>query len=191
QVFEVDQALVLRVKNALLAKTPADEGSDEKGDGVGQAQVVAVEADLSQAGWEGELFEAGFDPSQPSAWILEGLTMYLEEQKLVRLLQTLAERSSPNSAFCATCVSEVAVATAKAGGAGIFGTWKWGCDDPQAFFEGRHKLYNTNFPAGWRFKGVTCGTPGQFPEGADYGVGFQGKGPAYVVGYLDAALNRG
>ena len=74
-MFELDQALVLRVKNALLSKFPADEGSKERGGGVGQAQVVAVEADLSQAGWEGELFEAGSDPSQPSAWILEGLTM--------------------------------------------------------------------------------------------------------------------
>ncbi|CAN0515021.1 unnamed protein product, partial [Scytosiphon promiscuus] len=75
QVFEVDQALVLRVKNALLSKAPAAEGSNGRGGGVCQAQVVAVEADLSQAGWEGELFEAGFDPNQPSAWILEGLTM--------------------------------------------------------------------------------------------------------------------
>ena len=76
QVFEVDQALVLRVKNALLSKAPAEECSAEGGDdGVGQAEVIAVEADLSQAGWEGELFEAGFDPTRPSAWILEGLTM--------------------------------------------------------------------------------------------------------------------
>eukprot|EP00904_Undaria_pinnatifida_P003031 jgi/Undpi1/12729/HiC_scaffold_6.g02397.m1 len=181
KVFEVDQALVLRVKNALLSKAPAEECSAEGGDdGVGQAEVIAVEADLSQAGWEGELFEAGFDPTRPSAWILEGLTMYLEEQELVTLLRTLAERCASNSAFCATSVSAESVAKAQAGGSGIFGTWKWGCDDPQAFFE-------ASFPAGWRFKGVKCGTPGEFPDGADYGVGFQGKGPAYVVGYYSSA----
>lgn len=45
-----------------------------------------------------------------------------------------------------------------------------------------------NFPDGWVFKGTTCGTPGVFPEGADYGLGFQGKGPAYVVAYFSTAL---
>lgn len=34
----------------------------------------------------------------------------------------------------------------------------------------------------WSFQGVTCGTPGSYPEGADYGVGFEGKAVAYVVG---------
>lgn len=79
----MDQALVLRVKRTLLTEaTAADEvaasvaGFRERRDGgVGQAQVVPVEADLGVEGWEGELFEAGFDPSKPSAWILEGLTM--------------------------------------------------------------------------------------------------------------------
>ena len=48
-------------------------------------------------------------------------------------------------------------------------------------------FYNTaNFPDGGVFKRVTCGTPGQFPEGADYGLNFQGKGSAYVVGYFAA-----
>lgn len=43
------------------------------------------------------------------------------------------------------------------------------------------------FPEGWAFKGVSCGTPGEFPDGADYGVGFDGKAPAYVTGYRSAA----
>ncbi|CAN0432315.1 unnamed protein product, partial [Ectocarpus sp. 12 AP-2014] len=80
--FEVDQALVLRVKSDLLTQAAAaDEvaaavaGFRETTDGgVGQGRVVPVEADLSVEGWQGELFEAGFDPSLPSAWILEGLT---------------------------------------------------------------------------------------------------------------------
>ena len=75
QVFEIDQALVLRVKNALLSNALAENGLREICDGVDQTRVIAVEADLSQAGWEDALVEAGFDPSQPSAWILEGLTM--------------------------------------------------------------------------------------------------------------------
>lgn len=34
---------------------------------------------------------------------------------------------------------------------------------------------------------MSCGTPGEFPEGADYGVGFKGKAPAYVTGYFSSA----
>eukprot|EP00752_Nemacystus_decipiens_P008595 g7674.t1 len=185
KVFEVDQAIVLRVKSALLmAATAADEvaasvaGFRERRDGgVGQARVVSVEADLSVEGWEGELFEAGFDPNQPSAWILEGLTMYLEEQELVSLIRVISKLSSPGSAFCATTVSAESVKRAQAGMNALMGTWKWGSDDPQAFF-------TDTFPEGWSFSGVPCGTPGEFPDGADYGVGFVGKAPAYVIGYL-------
>ncbi|CAM9451642.1 unnamed protein product [Scytosiphon promiscuus] len=192
KVFEVDQALVLRAKGALLtAAAAADEvaasvsGFRERRDGgVGQARVLAVEADLSVKGWEGELFEAGFDPSLPSAWILEGLTMYLDEQELLGLIKTLSALCSPGSAFCATCVSAESVVRAQASDSPLMGTWKWGSDDPQGFFE-------ANFPGGegWAFRGVSCGTPGEFPEGADYGVGFEGKAPAYVVGYKSASAS--
>lgn len=46
-----------------------------------------------------------------------------------------------------------------------------------------------NFPGGegWTFRGVSCGTPGEFPEGADYGVGYEGKAPAYLIGYRSAS----
>lgn len=43
---------------------------------------------------------------------------------------------------------------------------------------------SAHLPEKWSFTGVTCGTPGNYPEGADYGVGFNGKGPPYVVGSL-------
>lgn len=67
---------MLRVKNRLLAGAGAIEMNvKERQDGAARARIVTVEADLRQAGWEGELFEAGFDPALPSAWILEGLTM--------------------------------------------------------------------------------------------------------------------
>lgn len=46
------------------------------------------------------------------------------------------------------------------------------------------------FPEGWSFDGVSCGTPGEFPDGADYGVGFQGRASAYVVGYLASGVSN-
>ncbi len=33
---------------------------------------------------------------------------------------------------------------------------------------------------------MSCGTPGEFPDGADYGVGFEGNAPVYVIGYSSA-----
>ncbi|CAM9487222.1 unnamed protein product, partial [Ectocarpus sp. 6 AP-2014] len=144
KVFEVDQALVLRVKSALLTQAAAaDEvaaavaGFRERRDGgVGQGRVFPVQADLSVEGWQGELFEAGFDPSLPSAWILEGLTMYLEEEELVALLRALASLSSPGSTFCATCVSAESGERTHNSASPLMGRWKWGSDKPPAFFEG-------------------------------------------------------
>ena len=57
-------------------------------------------------------------------------------------LSFLVVDCSSASAFCATSVSAESVAKAQAGGSGIFGTWKWGCDDPQAFFEGEYAILN-------------------------------------------------
>lgn len=89
-MFEVDQTSVLTVKRDLLsskagriaaASAAADESEGEEDPdradraALGRAKVVAVEADLSKAGWEGELLEAGFDRTLPSAWILEGFAM--------------------------------------------------------------------------------------------------------------------
>lgn len=39
------------------------------------------------------------------------------------------------------------------------------------------------FPGMWSFKWVKIGTPGKFPDGADYSTGYQGKGHANVIGY--------
>lgn len=66
---------MLRFKDNLLSKLESNGGLLENADAPVRARVVGVEADLSKTGWDGELFEAGFDPSLPSAWILEGLTM--------------------------------------------------------------------------------------------------------------------
>jgi len=44
-------------------------------DGVDEARVVGVMANFNQKGWEDGLIDAGFNPTLPSTWILEGLTM--------------------------------------------------------------------------------------------------------------------
>lgn len=199
KVFEVDQTSVLTVKRDLLsskagriaaASAAADESEGEEDPdradraALGRAKVVAVEADLSKAGWEGELLEAGFDRTLPSAWILEGFAMYLEENELVSLLRVLANLCSPGSALCCTFVGAASVDRATSSDSPLLQEWKFGSDDAVAFLK-------THLPEGWSFDGVTCGTPGNYPEGADYGVGFKGKGPQYVVGrLLESSVKR-
>ena len=76
KVFEVDQAVVLDFKAKILSGSSAKKLiSDRRLDGVGEARVVSVKANFTQAGWQTGLFEAGFDPTIPSAWVLEGLVM--------------------------------------------------------------------------------------------------------------------
>lgn len=76
QVFEVDQALVLAFKRKIISgPTARSVIPDKKLGGIGVACVVGVEADLGKTSWESELIEAGFDPTLPSAWVVEGLTM--------------------------------------------------------------------------------------------------------------------
>lgn len=47
-----------------------------------------------------------------------------------------------------------------------------------------------NFPESWIFKGITCDDPGDFPDGAQYGVAFERRQLGYVTGY-SAAVSTG
>ncbi|MFI5606611.1 SAM-dependent methyltransferase [Amycolatopsis sp. NPDC051903] len=55
-----------------------------------------VKADLA-ADWYSGLHEAGFDPRQPTAWLVEGLLMYLPHEAADRLLAELTRVSAPRS----------------------------------------------------------------------------------------------
>lgn len=76
KVFEIDQAVVIAFKAKIISGSLAQMMISEKRlDGVDEARVVGVMANFNETGWEDGLIDAGFDPAQPSAWILEGLTM--------------------------------------------------------------------------------------------------------------------
>ncbi len=49
-----------------------------------------MEADLCSRGWTQKLRAAGFDPSQPTVWVAEGLLMYLQEGEVQALLAEMA-----------------------------------------------------------------------------------------------------
>ncbi|MGE2722775.1 class I SAM-dependent methyltransferase [Mycolicibacterium celeriflavum] len=85
-VFEIDQPKVLEYKAARLA----EEGALPK------AKRVAVAIDLRHD-WPAALREAGFDPGAPTAWLAEGLLMYLPADAQDRLFENITALSAPGS----------------------------------------------------------------------------------------------
>lgn len=85
-VYEIDQPLVLDYKAKKLAEhdvRPVTERHE-------------VPVDLRQD-WPAALKAQGFDPSQPTAWLAEGLLMYLPAEAQDRLFDLLTELSAPGS----------------------------------------------------------------------------------------------
>jgi len=84
--FEIDRPAVLQYKDAIL-------------DGAGARPRCVwrtVEADLIGS-WADALLAAGFDPAQPSAWLLEGLLFYLSSDHIAGLLNAVTALASPGS----------------------------------------------------------------------------------------------
>jgi methyltransferase (TIGR00027 family) len=84
EVYELDTAAVLDFKSAVL-------GTD--GD---RAWRHPVEVDL-RTDWVTPLRGNGFDPEQPTVWLIEGLLMYLSAAQADRLVDEVAELSAPGS----------------------------------------------------------------------------------------------
>lgn len=87
-VFEVDQPQVIEFKTATLSGLGARPTADRR--------TVAV--DLRED-WPAALREAGFDPTQRTAWIAEGLLGYLPADAQDRLLDQIGALSVPGSRF--------------------------------------------------------------------------------------------
>lgn len=86
ELFEIDQALVLRFKDEVLAERQARPRCGRR--------IVA--ADL-RGDWESELRAAGFDPGRPTAWLAEGLLSFLPPRAEHDLLATVTKLSAPGS----------------------------------------------------------------------------------------------
>jgi methyltransferase (TIGR00027 family) len=85
-VFEVDQPQVIEFKTTTL-------------DGLGAVPTATrrtVAIDLRDD-WPAALREAGFDPTRPTAWIAEGLLVYLPPDAQDRLLDNVTALSAPGS----------------------------------------------------------------------------------------------
>src|SRR6476659_6969568 len=86
-VYEIDQPQVLEFKTQTLA------GHDAR---PAVSRYVAVPVDLRQD-WPKALREAGFDPSEPTAWAAEGLLPYLPADGQDLLFERINELSARGS----------------------------------------------------------------------------------------------
>ena len=89
-VFEIDQPQVLEYKSTILADNSVAPSADRR----------AVAIDLRQD-WPGALREAGFDSSAPTAWLAEGLLMYLPAEAQDKLFTQVSELSAADSRVAA------------------------------------------------------------------------------------------
>jgi methyltransferase (TIGR00027 family) len=85
-VYEIDQPQVLDYKSTTLAESGATPSADRR--------EVAI--DLRED-WPAALRAAGFDPAAPTAWLAEGLLMYLPAEAQDKLFAQIGELSAPRS----------------------------------------------------------------------------------------------
>lgn len=86
RLFELDLPEVLGFKEQVLAAQH----------GVPRCQRTVVAADLRKD-WPAALTTAGFQPTQPTAWLAEGLLIYLSADQAAHLLTAVGELSAPTS----------------------------------------------------------------------------------------------
>ena len=142
--FEMDQAEVLVYKEQVLASAGAKPA--------GELHRVAV--DLT-GNWQAALLERGFDPAQPTAWILEGFLFYLANERLVRILDEVCQMAAPGSWLGFDCINSLVLSSpytrkwvemqAQEGA-----PWIGALDDPLGFLAER----------GWKANVSQAGEPG-------------------------------
>ncbi len=92
-VYEIDQPKVLEYKDEILTENGVAPTAERR--------TVAI--DLRQD-WPAALAAAGFDPAKPTAWLAEGLLMYLPAEAQDRLFEQITELSAPGSRVSAEAV---------------------------------------------------------------------------------------
>ncbi len=86
RVFEADLPDVLAFKDTVLAACGAGP----------RCERITVPADLRED-WTAELTRAGFNSTRPTAWLAEGLLLYLTAREAGQLLTGVSELSAPGS----------------------------------------------------------------------------------------------
>jgi methyltransferase (TIGR00027 family) len=143
RIFEMDQPAVLEYKQQVLLSMEAQPTCERH----------TISADLTQP-WENTLFEAGFDPQKPCAWLLEGFLFYLPNENITYILEETINLSTSgswmgfdvmNSITLTSPLTRSWVEMQAKNGAPFIGT----LDDPQEFLAAR----------GWQSNLTQAGAP--------------------------------
>jgi methyltransferase (TIGR00027 family) len=86
-LYELDLPSVLAFKEGVLAADGARP----------RCRRTVVAADLAADDWTGRLRAAGHDPAAPTAWLVEGLLVYLTAEEAAGVLGALTDAAAPGS----------------------------------------------------------------------------------------------
>jgi methyltransferase (TIGR00027 family) len=95
-VYELDQPEVIAFKGRTLAQLGAEPAADRR--------PIAVDL---RDDWPKVLLDNGFDPTQPTAWIAEGLLIYLPPDAQDLLFDRIDELSAPGSRVATEHIPDV------------------------------------------------------------------------------------
>ncbi len=84
KIYELDQLPILETKKTILQEV------------VPKCQHCNIGADLTQS-WSHLLLAQGYQPKLPSAWLLEGLLVYLNESEVFQLLKIISQLTAIGS----------------------------------------------------------------------------------------------
>jgi methyltransferase (TIGR00027 family) len=96
RLWELDRPELLAAKRELLDKANSRPSCER----------TEVRVDLTNEGWPARLQRAGFQTELPSAWLAEGLLVYLRAASAERLLRQIAESAAPGSRLGTDFVSK-------------------------------------------------------------------------------------
>lgn len=127
-VFELDQVEVMAAKERVLAAQPA--GCDRIGVGTNLA-----------SDWPAALAAHGFEPSQRTVWLVEGLLQYLAQPVVEALFERIDRASAPGSIALYDVVGRSllvspALASTLTMMSDLGAPWLFGSDQPEALLPG-------------------------------------------------------
>jgi len=130
-IFEMDQPAVLDYKEQVLHSMDAQPACERH----------TLAADLTQP-WKNALVDGGFDPQQPSGWLLEGFLFYLPNESITSILDEANSLAAPgswigfdiiNNSMLSSPITRPWIEMQARSGAPWIGT----LDDPQEFLSAR------------------------------------------------------
>ena len=127
KVFELDRKEVLEYKQKKLSHI--------------QPQCTRLELAVDLTGdWQGKLLQAGFNRSEPTLWMVEGLIMYLKEPQVEALFEKISKMASPGDIMLFDILSRTLLESPFMKSQLQFlesmgASWYFGSDEPEKFME--------------------------------------------------------